>query len=82
MNELDPLKRQERAILNFIIDFALEKNYLPTIREICTGLNYGSTSTVAHYLERLQMKGLIDRDHNSPSYSVKGLKYTYDGVKY
>lgn len=49
-------------IFKFIKDFAVEKGYTPTVREIVKGCNISTTSVVQHHLNRLEKDGRIQRD--------------------
>ncbi len=52
----------QAEILDFIIDYAKEHAYPPSVREICAGVGLSSTATVHTHLRNLQQKGLIERD--------------------
>ena len=69
------MKPREEQILRFIKDYGLEHGFLPTVREICDGVNLKSTSSVSLHLANLEKLGYIKRDTGSPRYSVKGLWY-------
>ena len=75
VRKMRELKSKEKEIYQFITDFALKNNYLPSIREIGDGVNLKSTSSVFAYLEDMQSKGYIKREWSSTRYSVKGLRY-------
>ena len=49
-------------ILNFIRDFAKERGYAPTVRDIVKGCNISTTSVVQHHLDKLEREGYIRRD--------------------
>jgi len=51
-----------QRILQFIREFAEEKGYAPTIRDILRGCNISSTAVVQHHLNILEREGYIDRD--------------------
>ncbi|MEG0663399.1 MAG: HTH domain-containing protein, partial [Anaerovoracaceae bacterium] len=63
MNEL---KDREQKILDFMKLQVREKGYPPTVREICSGLQIKSTSTVHKDIESLVKKGLIIKDPSKP----------------
>ena len=48
-----------KRIYDFIVEYISRHNYSPTVREICTGVNLKSTSTVHHHLLVLEDNGLI-----------------------
>ncbi len=68
-------------VYDYIIKFSIEHNYLPSIREICEGVELKSTSSVASYMEMLSKKGYISREMCKYGYTVKGLTYTYNAPK-
>lgn len=57
---------KEKQIYQFIVDYIMEHMYAPTIREIGKSVGLRSTSTVATYLMRLEAKGLIEVEPDSP----------------
>ena len=72
---MDNLKPKEQEIYRYIKDYGIEHGYLPSIREICAGVDLKSTSSVFSYLEDMQHKGYIKREWGSERYAVKGLRY-------
>lgn len=46
-------------IFEFIRNYILTENMSPSVREICEGVGYSSTSTVYHYLQKLKDAGKI-----------------------
>jgi repressor LexA len=56
-------ERQER-ILQYIRQYLVENRYPPTIREIGRAVGITSTSVVKYNLERLQGKGLLERNED------------------
>lgn len=63
MKDLTP--RQEQ-VLGFIRASIRANGYPPTVREICTGLQLSSPSTVHAHLANLERLGLIRRDPTKP----------------
>lgn len=53
-----------KRIYNFIVEHIDRYGYSPTVREICTGVNLKSTSTVHHHLLVLVDDGLIRMGDN------------------
>lgn len=51
------LKKEE--VMNFIVKYQFENGFPPAIREICTGTNTKSTSTVHKYLTVLEKEGYV-----------------------
>ena len=69
------LKPREKEIYDFIIDFALKNNYLPSFRDIGEAVGLQSLSSIFHYVDGLRVKGYITQEPGSKRYSVKGLRY-------
>ena len=47
-------------VYDFIVAYVKENLFAPSIRDICQGCGYTSTSTVATHLYQLQKRGLIE----------------------
>ncbi len=60
------LTSRQQEVLNFIKEEVLQKNYPPSVREICTFMNLSSSSTVHAHLRALEKKGFIRRDPTKP----------------
>ncbi len=56
------LKPKEQRVFDFIKERIGEKGYAPSVREICTDLNIKSTSTAQMYIDRLILKGYLERE--------------------
>lgn len=56
------LTARQRRILEFIDDFAQEKGYAPSIRDIVKGCQVSSTSVVDYNLRILERQGHLRRD--------------------
>lgn len=52
----------QRKILNAITDSVTERGYPPSVRELADAAGLASTSSVAHQLRQLELKGRIRRD--------------------
>ncbi|UQS81598.1 transcriptional repressor LexA [Bombilactobacillus folatiphilus] len=61
-----PISDKQLEILQFIYDQQQEHGYPPTVREICQAVDLSSTSTVHGHLERLQRRGLLERNPTKP----------------
>ena len=48
----------------FICEFIEQNKYPPTVREICSSLNFDSTSTAVYHLKKLEKLGKISRNEN------------------
>jgi len=53
------LTRTQQRILEYLKDYINENSFPPTVREICSGLNIKSTSTVHTNLKKLSESGQI-----------------------
>lgn len=60
------LTGREKEILQTIIDYIEDNEYVPSVREICELVGLKSTSTVHNHLTNLENKGYIERKENSP----------------
>ena len=57
-----PMPEKQRQILAYVKQFIREHSYPPTVREIATGCNIASASTVTYHLTRLENSGHIARN--------------------
>ena len=65
-----------KKIYDFIIAFITKNGYSPSIREICSGTNIKSTSTVYRQLLVLEKMGMIrTKMSKSRTISVVGYKF-------
>ena len=70
------LSKREEEVLEFIKRYMKREGTTPTIREICIGLGYRSSSSVYTHFSRLVYKGYIKQyEKGSNRYSVKGMEY-------
>lgn len=67
------LIKREKEILQAIIDYIEQNEYVPSVREICEIVGLKSTSTVHGHLTNLESNGSIERKENSPR-TLKVLK--------
>lgn len=56
-----PLTKNQEKVLRFIMDFARENGFPPSVREIGSALNGLKSSTVAYYIKVLTRKGALSR---------------------
>ena len=54
---------KQKNILNFINIFIEKHGYAPSIREICSGVNLKSTSTVQYHIEKLIKSGYLQKNY-------------------
>ncbi len=59
---MDKITKKEKEVLSFIRSFLEDKQYPPTVREICMAVGLKSSSTGHYYLNKLEKKGFIRRD--------------------
>lgn len=57
----------QTKILNYIMKVVTERNYPPTVREICNEVGLKSTSSVHAHLNTLEIMGYIKRDSGKSS---------------
>ena len=62
MASMKPLSDKQKDILRFIEGYIDEYGYPPSIRDIQNNCDISSTSVVKYNLDRLQEKGLMNRD--------------------
>ena len=56
------LTERESEIYEYIVNAIRNEGYSPSVRDICNALGMKSTSTVHTYLERLERKGVIQKE--------------------
>ena len=56
------MKLAHKKIYDFVVEYVINHKYAPSIREICEGVGYRSTSTVHLYLQEMMQEGLIESD--------------------
>ena len=60
------ISKKQSEILKFMKDYIKDKGYPPSVREMCSGVNLKSTSSVHSHLETLEKNGYIRRDPSKP----------------
>ncbi len=78
MRKRGDLSERHIRIMQFLTEFAEERGYSPSIREIGKNIHVDSTSLVDYYLEQLREGGLIERDKRV-SRSIRVIKPMYAG---
>lgn len=63
---MQELSVKQKRVLEYIRKYTRDKGYPPSVREICDGLQFQSTSTAHGYLQRLEKRGYIRRDAARP----------------
>lgn len=72
--------KARRKIYDFLVQFITENGYSPSIREICKGTGYNSTSTVFNHLMTLEMMGMIrTKDGKQRTISLVGYQFVKAG---
>ena len=67
---------KDQDVINYIISYATNRGYLPTISEIAQGCHI-SRSNVWYCMHKLEDRGIIIRD--GYKWGIKGLKYVFAG---
>jgi len=62
---------QQKRILDFLENYISENNVAPTLLEVKDHIGVRSLGTVYEHLDKLEEKGLIQRDKNAP----RGIRY-------
>lgn len=62
-NSVKPLTEKQKRVLDFITSFIREKGYSPSLKEIAKFLGTTNLSTAQYYIEELEQKGHLKRDH-------------------
>ncbi len=71
MYKLERPTPQQKKILDFIETYISENNISPTLLEVKDHIGVRSLGTVYEHLDKLEEKGLIQRDKNAP----RGIRY-------
>ena len=72
---LTTITPKQQQVYDYIIQYGLEHNTLPTIREICDGLDMSSTSICASMMRSLERLGYVTKTMNRNGYIVRDLRY-------
>ena len=64
------ITKRQQDTLNFMKQFKEEKGYMPTVREICKGINVTSPATVHTHLKELINKGYIEFGGGNRTYII------------
>ncbi|MGL5616836.1 MAG: transcriptional repressor LexA [Sarcina sp.] len=62
----EQITQKQKEVYDFLVKYANDKGYPPSVREICEAVSLKSTSTVHGHLKRLEKKGYIYRDPTKP----------------
>ena len=72
--------KARRKIYDFLVQFITENGYSPTIREICEGTGYNSTSTIYNHLMMMEKMGKIHMKANKTrTISIVGYQFVKAG---
>ena len=52
---------KQQQLIQFIYEFTKRNGYTPSVREMCTKMNFASTSTIFYYLKKCEEQGIIKR---------------------
>ncbi len=75
------LTKKQFALYTFCCDFFAEHKYFPTVREICKGMGYKSTSTVATHLAILCEKGIIGQTGYGGAYYIPDVEVIFETIE-
>ncbi len=59
---MEKLTPKEQLVYDFIVDTIRREGYSPSVRDIAQAVDMKSTSTVHHYIARLEEKGYIQKE--------------------
>ena len=59
---MEKLTPKEQLVYDYIVDTIRREGYAPSVRDIATAVDMKSTSTVHHYIGRLEAKGYIQKE--------------------
>ncbi|MBU1349115.1 transcriptional repressor LexA [Patescibacteria group bacterium] len=76
---MPPLTPKQKDVLDFIVQFLNDKGYPPSFREIASGLNLASPSTVHVHIQALRERGFL---RNSGSSTSRDLEPTDKAVRW
>lgn len=72
-------KYSQTLVLQFLLEYSNEHGWMPTVREISTGVEISSTSVVTYWLKKLETNNCIERGSDSQARAIritkKGLGY-------
>lgn len=60
------LTKKQKEILDFVLQYYHEREYMPSYREIAKHFQLNSISTVHKHLQTLKRKGYVDFEYNKP----------------
>ncbi|NMB34967.1 MAG: transcriptional repressor LexA [Firmicutes bacterium] len=63
---LKKLSPRQKEVMDYITEHVSQKNYPPSVREICRAMGLRSSSTAHAHLKALEKKGYIRRDPTKP----------------
>ncbi len=63
---MEPLTSKQRRVWEYLQEVVNQRNYPPSVREICRAMGFQSSSTAHAYLRILEKKGYIRRDSTKP----------------
>jgi repressor LexA len=66
MEKSDQLTKKQLEVYDYILSFAKENGYPPTVREICKAMDIPSTSTTFAILNKLEAHGYLIKDPKHP----------------
>lgn len=76
-----PLTEKEQMTLEYIQDYMLRENIVPSMRELCDGLGCRSTCTIFNRISSLEQKGYVELGKTGESRSLKVAGIAYRKLK-
>ncbi len=59
---MEKLTAKEQLVYDYIVDTIRREGYAPSVRDIASAVDMKSTSTVHHYINKLENKGYIQKE--------------------
>lgn len=75
------LTKKQYALYAFCCVFLAEHKYFPTVREICKGMGYKSTGTVAMHLAVMCEKGIIKQTGHGGAYYFPNVEVVFEPIE-
>ncbi len=60
------LTPKQKSILDYIVNYTMQRNYSPSFEEIGEEFGLSSVATVHEHIGNLERKGYLTREHNQP----------------
>lgn len=75
------LTKKQSRILNFIKNYFIDEQSMPTLQDISNNFGWSSANAAAVHISALKKKGfLIERPGKTPAYKMAYVKIKIEGV--